>query len=124
MPKDAKEPAGKKPAKETKNVPELERSREKNLTLKDFDSLGRIGRGKFGDIHHVRDKGTKKCLVLKHIYLNRLDQATLARLRQEVEIQRKLCHPNILRGYRYFQEGKRLFIMVGYAHGGTMFDFI
>ena len=77
MPKDAKEPAGKKPAKETKNVPGLEHkgAERKNLTLKDFDSLSRIGRGKFGDIHQVRDKRTEKCLVLKHIYLNGLDQA-------------------------------------------------
>jgi len=124
VPRDAKKPAGKKPAKERENVPAG--PERKAVSLLDFVHIRKICTGRYGDIVYVRDKRSNQCLVLKHIQLHRLDQASLVRLRNEVELQKELRHPNILRAYGYFRDPKerRLFIMVAHADGGTMLQFI
>ncbi|KAI9766779.1 MAG: serine/threonine protein kinase, CMGC, CDC2/CDK sub [Geoglossum simile] len=63
----------------------------------DYEILGKLGEGTFGEVHKARSRKTKVIVALKKILMhNEKDGFPITALR-EIKLLKMLCHPNILR---------------------------
>ena len=71
----------------------------------------------------ARTKKDKAVVALKVCYKKILEQEQVTQqLRREVEIHSRLRHPNIIRLYSYFHDETRVYLVLEYAPGGTLFS--
>lgn len=105
---------------------ELAKEAEKRpLNIEDFDLLKVVGRGAFGKVLLVRKKDGKnggqiyamKILVKAHIVKNDQIENTKA----EQHILKEINHPFIVRLRFAFQNPEKLYLIMDYYPGGSMF---
>ncbi|ETN60481.1 serine/threonine protein kinase [Anopheles darlingi] len=95
---------------------------KKVWTLSNFDIGRPLGKGKFGNVYLAREKETKFVIALKVLFKKQVHaQGIEHQVRREIEIQSHLRHPNILRMYGYFHDETRIYLILEYAPGGTLF---
>lgn len=91
-------------------------------TLHDFDVGRKLGRGKFGRVYLVRVKTTNFICALKSMKKSELVSFHAENLLQrEYEIHKSLIHPNIAQLYGYFDDSKRVYLLVEYVPGGELY---
>lgn len=100
--------------------------RDHNLTkqwsIRDFDIGKKLGRGKFGRVLLVRIKKNGFVCALKMMKKEELVKYHAeVQFRREVEIQASLHHPNILQIYGYFEDARKVYIMVEYVPKGELY---
>jgi aurora kinase A len=94
----------------------------RSWTLDDFEIGRPLGKGLFGNVYLARTKREKTVVALKVCYKKVLEQEQVTgQLRREVEIHSRLRHPNIVRLYSYFHDDTRVYLVLEYAAGGTLF---
>ena len=78
--------------------------KHRQWTIEDF-TLGKpVGRGKFGNVYHARQRFTNAAVALKVLFKAPMQAANCIKLlRREVEIQCRLKHQNIVRLYGYVE---------------------
>lgn len=91
--------------------------------LNSFDMGRPLGKGKFGRVYMVRTKTEPKfILALKCLYKSELVEGKVEKqTRREIEIQKNLRHPNVLRLYGFFHDEKRIFLMLEFAGQGELY---
>lgn len=89
-----------------------------NLT--DFKILEELGKGSYGVVYKVRSLRNKKEYVIKKIDLKILNTKHRKESLQEVQLLKKLSHPNMIKYYNSFLEKEILFIVMEYAEGGDL----
>lgn len=95
---------------------------KRRLCLKDFDMSKKLGRGKFGHVFLAKEKRTKFIVAIKVLTKKQLEGHGLELLtRSEIEIQCHLRHKNILRLYSWFDDEKRIFLVLEFAKGGELY---
>ena len=77
------------------------RQQQRHFSLDDFDVGKRpIGQGKFGTVLRVREKASRRILVMKAISKHAiLEEDVKPQLQREIEVHCRLTHPNIVRMY-------------------------
>ncbi|CRK97821.1 CLUMA_CG011197, isoform A [Clunio marinus] len=96
---------------------------KKSWSLVNFDIGRPLGRGKFGNVYLAREKETKFVIALKVLFKKQIaNQEIEHQVRREIEIQSHLRHPNILRMYGFFHDEQRIYLILEYASGGTLFN--
>lgn len=96
---------------------------KKSWSLVNFDIGRPLGRGKFGNVYLAREKETKFVIALKVLFKKQIGlQGIEHQVRREIEIQSHLRHPNILRLYGFFHDEQRIYLILEYAPGGTLFN--
>jgi calcium-dependent protein kinase len=96
---------------------------EKNGRFRDYYQVGPvIGAGSFGEVRKCINKGTKAVRAVKIISKENLQGNQKVRFFYEMEIMKKLDHPNILRIYEVFQDVKRYYLITELCTGGELFD--
>ena len=89
-----------------------------------FKKKGFLGHGAYGHVIKVQNSENEE-LVLKIISLAGMDDEAIRATYQEVEIMRKLRHPNIITFkdvWKSNDNGKSLNILMEYADDGTLED--
>ncbi|OHT00103.1 Serine/threonine-protein kinase polo [Tritrichomonas foetus] len=72
-----------------------------------------LGQGGFGTVYRITNSDTNEEFALKVTPLEALKKPKLMQKhKSEVEIQRKLHHPNILQSYDYFEDSKNTYIIL------------
>ncbi|XP_058823190.1 aurora kinase C-like [Topomyia yanbarensis] len=98
-------------------------SGKKIWTLANFDIGRPLGKGKFGNVYQAREKETRFVIALKVLFKKQVHaQGIEHQVRREIEIQSHLRHRNILRMYGYFHDETRIYLILEYAPGGTLFS--
>lgn len=98
-------------------------SKPKAWSLMNFDIGRPLGRGKFGNVYLAREKETRFVIALKVLFKKQIaNQGIEHQVRREIEIQSHLRHPNILRMYGFFHDDQRIYLILEYAAGGTLFN--
>lgn len=94
---------------------------------RDFSQIYRVGKsigsGGYGDVRKCTHRETK---VQRAVKIFRKDlipagQLESGSLFQEINIMRTLDHPNIVRVYEYFEDARRIFIVMELCKGGELF---
>lgn len=95
---------------------------KKAWTLSNFDIGRGLGRGKFGNVYLAREKETKFVIALKVLFKKQIEQQGIEhQVRREIEIQSHLRHPHILRMYGFFHDEARIYLILEYAPGDTLY---
>ena len=88
--------------------------------LDNYDILKQLGKGGYGKVYEVRSKKTGEVRACKH--LSKLNIKNLEKFRREIEILKKLDHPNIIKLYEVFESERSLYLIMEECKGGEIFD--
>ncbi|EAR92076.3 calmodulin-domain kinase (macronuclear) [Tetrahymena thermophila SB210] len=88
-----------------------------NLTQK-YEKLEVIGEGGFGVVYKVLDRETKLIKAMKRLKKN----SKLIQTDNELELLKRLDHPNIIRIFDFYQDEEDFYIITEYIEGGCLFD--
>ncbi|KAL8102311.1 serine/threonine-protein kinase ATG1c-like isoform X2 [Apium graveolens] len=83
-----------------------------------------IGSGSFSTVWHARHKILGTEVAIKEIATARLNKKLEESLMSEIDILRKVNHPNIIRLYDMIQEPGKIHIVLEYCKGGDLSMFI
>jgi calcium-dependent protein kinase len=81
-----------------------------------------IGRGGFGEVRLAIHLVTKEKRAVKIISVKKCPIKSQHKILKEVNILKKLDHPNIVKLYEYFIEENFILIVMEYVQGGELFD--
>ena len=94
-------------------------------TIDDFEIGKPLGTGKFGRVYLAREKKSKFIVALKLLDKKQLEKEKVAhQLRREIEIQSHLRHKNILRLFGYFHDRDSVYLILEFAPGGEMYNYL
>ena len=81
-----------------------------------------LGTGTYGEVRLCYNRDTAETRAVK-IFKKQLYQSELKRsnLLSEISILKSLYHPNIIRIYEFFEDSRRLYIVMEYCSGGELF---
>ncbi|CAG9315137.1 unnamed protein product [Blepharisma stoltei] len=82
-----------------------------------------LGSGGFGEVRICfhRENGNKRAVKIMRKDLMKNDRKR-DDLEKEISILKSMDHPNIVRLYEFFEDTKRLYIVMEYCSGGELFD--
>lgn len=99
--------------------------------FKFYEEIGVLGEGSMGSVSCIRKRQSGFCLglcragrqqhfALKTIQLRRICLRSIDELKNEIDILRRLDHPNIVRAYDTFEDAKQLCIVMELCSGGDL----
>lgn len=83
-----------------------------------------VGKGNFAKVKLARHVLTGVEVAIKIIDKQSLNESSLAKLMREVDIMKRLDHPNIVKLFEVLDTEKTLYLVMEYANGGEVFDFL
>ncbi|KAM3616639.1 uncharacterized protein V6R79_021189 [Siganus canaliculatus] len=86
--------------------------------------LKTIGKGNFAKVKLARHILTGREVAIKIIDKTQLNPTSLQKLFREVRIMKTLKHPNIVRLFEVIETDKTLYLIMEYASGGEVFDYL
>lgn len=89
-----------------------------------YKLLKTIGKGNFAKVKLARHVPTGKEVAIKIIDKTQLNPGSLAKLFREVKIMKQLDHPNIVKLFQVIETEKTLYLVMEYASGGEVFDYL
>jgi serine/threonine protein kinase len=92
-----------------------------------YELLKEIGRGGFSTVYQCRDRLDSVIYAVKVVDLRPLrlrERFNPSRLRREVDIMRRLKHPNIIQFVDVFETSDQLMMIMEYCPGDELFDVI
>jgi calcium-dependent protein kinase len=92
----------------------------KGKLLDFYDVIKQLGKGGYGKVYEVKNKKTGELRACKH--LSKLNIKNLDKFRREIEILKKMDHPNIIRIYEVYESERSLYIVMEECKGGEIFD--
>ena len=115
---------------ESKKVFDLIKIKAETLVNPDEDDpfvthkmISKIGKGAFGDVALVEHKETKQKRALKIINLGKnMTKEQESLFLTEIDVLKKLDHPNIIKILSYFRTKNRFYLLTEYCSGGELFD--
>ncbi|KAL6052966.1 Serine/threonine-protein kinase KIN2 [Balamuthia mandrillaris] len=102
----------------------MQRQQRRIQCIGHYDLDKTIGQGQFGKVKLATHVLTGEKVAVKIILKSKLDPETLKKVYREVRIMKLLNHPNIIRLYEVIETDKVLFLVMEYASGGEVLDFI
>ena len=91
---------------------------------KDLIFINEIDQGAFAKVIHVKEKKTKKDFALKIVKKSESNIDLINRMKEEIQILKKLQHPNIVQYYGQIENTNQLFIKMEYLKYGTLGQWI
>ena len=92
--------------------------------MQKYEKIRFVGRGAYGTVHLYRRRADGVAVVIKQIRVEDMTKEERQAALNEVNVLSILHHPNIIQYYENFVEDKALMIVMEYAHGGTMYDYL
>lgn len=97
---------------------------ENTNKFQDIYRIGSIlGTGTYGEVRlcYHRENNEKRAVKIfkKELYNSKSKRS---KLMSEVSVLKSLDHPNIIRVYEYFEDLKRMYIVMEYCSGGELFE--
>ncbi|XP_011314672.1 aurora kinase A isoform X2 [Fopius arisanus] len=91
---------------------------KKQWALSDFSMGKKIAKGSFGIVYSAKEKHQDVVVAMKILFKTEIAKTEMKQqVRKEIEIHTHLNHPNILRMYGWFQDEKRIFMVMELAPG-------
>ncbi|KAL4430220.1 hypothetical protein ABPG74_014779 [Tetrahymena malaccensis] len=98
---------------------------EKEKTVGHYIIGQNIGEGTFGKVKLGTHIETREKVAIKILEKDKItEQADVERVAREIHILKILRHPNIIQLYEIIETQKQLYLIMEYAQGGELFDYI
>ena len=94
--------------------------KSKGKLLDYYEVVKQLGKGGYGKVYEVKNKKTGEIRACKH--LSKLNIKDLEKFRREIEILKKMDHPNIIKLYEVFESERSLYLIMEECKGGEIFD--
>ena len=91
---------------------------QKESITNNYEIIGELGSGSYGSVKKVRHKQIKELRAMK-IILKKSENA-----KTEIDIMRKISHPNIVNIFDIYEDSKKYYIMMEICEGGELFEAI
>ena len=91
---------------------------KKEPLIKYYSVLGDLGSGSYGQVKKVKNRKLKEFRAMKIV--KKKSESS----QNEIEILRKISHPNIVNIYEIFEDSKKFYIMSELMEGGELFEAI
>ena len=82
------------------------------------------GRSEFFEIKQCRDKATEDFKGVKIYRKAELSEDCITMIKKEIELTRKIDHPNLCRVYNVIEDEKKIYIIIDDLRGRSLFDHI
>lgn len=92
--------------------------------MDNYEKIRVVGRGAFGTVYLCRRQSDHKLVIIKQIPVQQMTREERQSALNEAKVLSMLEHPNIIEYYENFLEDKALMIVMEYAEGGTLFDYL
>ncbi|KAH3849775.1 serine/threonine-protein kinase Nek8-like [Dreissena polymorpha] len=92
--------------------------------MDNYEKIRVVGRGAYGTVHLCLRLSDKKHVIIKQIPVEQMTKDERQAALNEVIVLSMLSHPNIIEYYENFLEDKALMIVMEYAQGGTLNDYL
>ena len=89
---------------------------KKEIVTESYVILQTLGKGSYGSVKKVRHKHLGDIRAMKIV--NKVRNT----LSKEIEILRKISHPNIINIYEIFEDRKKYYIITEFCEGGELFE--
>ncbi|KAK3864146.1 hypothetical protein Pcinc_030134 [Petrolisthes cinctipes] len=89
-----------------------------------YETMQAIGRGAYGNVYLYRRLYDNKHIVIKKIPMESITKAEGELTKNEVRVLSMLQHPNIIEYYDNFIENNTMMIVMEYAPGGNLYDYL
>lgn len=102
-------------------------SNNKRKALSDYEILAgkELGRGSYGRVNLVREKGTGALFAMKEMSKAFFkDHDCIENLKREIKIHKKLNHPHITKLLHYFEDSHNVYLILQYAENGSLFRYL
>ncbi|OMJ78036.1 hypothetical protein SteCoe_22235 [Stentor coeruleus] len=102
--------------------PEIFFSVESTRTFKEYVTLKTLGAGAFSEVMlaiHLPTQQRRALKIIKKLHLN-TQQLSKDYKVTEMEILRKMDHPNIIKAFEVFEDADSFFLPLEYAEGGNL----
>ncbi|KAI6182581.1 Aurora kinase C-like isoform X2 [Aphelenchoides bicaudatus] len=96
----------------------------KDWDLNHFEVGKRLGNGRFGSVYLARETSSEFVVALKILFKSEISSSIQYQVQREVAIQFHLHHKNILRLFGYFHDKKRIYLILEYAPGGSLYSLL
>ena len=85
-----------------------------------------IGKGNFAKVHIARRKNDNEVFAVKTIDKNNLlvNEKNLMSLQKEIEVLRKIDHPNVIKLYEVYENELYVHLIIEYLKGGELLQLI
>eukprot|EP00826_Nyctotherus_ovalis_P040670 TRINITY_DN4029_c0_g1_i2.p1 TRINITY_DN4029_c0_g1~~TRINITY_DN4029_c0_g1_i2.p1 ORF type:complete len:234 (+),score=47.83 TRINITY_DN4029_c0_g1_i2:170-871(+) len=84
-----------------------------------------LGKGTYGEVWLVQHRITGDKYALKAIQRQKLESLQQMKdLRQEIDVQRRISHRNVVRVYDAMEDRENIYILMEYVDGGNLFRYI
>ena len=87
-----------------------------------YKSIQKIGSGAFAEVYLVTDRAKGGKFAAKVIETGSLNDVQKAEIHYEIEMLRRMSHPNVLTLIDFFQDGEKTRIVTNFCSGGELFD--
>ena len=87
-----------------------------------YEILSKLGSGSFGNVYLARNKYTDEKVALKQIKKSSANLLSDGEIKDEIEILKKLDHPDIVRIIESFNTRNSYILITEYCEGGELFD--
>mmetsp|Transcript_49800 Transcript_49800/g.57152 ORF Transcript_49800/g.57152 Transcript_49800/m.57152 type:complete len:524 (+) Transcript_49800:68-1639(+) len=97
-------------------------------SLQSYEKRRTLGAGAFGEVMQVYDKEKERIVAMKILKKSKLpsrystDEREVKKLKREINILKRLDHPNIIHVYEFFQTDENYYIVTEFCPGGELFD--
>lgn len=91
----------------------------------DYILLKELGEGTFGNVKLGKHTQSGQLVAVKILEKNRItDQADVERVIREIKILKGIRHPNVIKLYEIIETKSNIYLIMEYASGGELFDYI
>ena len=99
-------------------------SNKKVTSIGYYELENSIGEGNFAKVRLATHTLTGQKVAVKIIDKAKIDKETTKKLFREVRIMKLLNHPHIVKLYEVIDTPKELYLIIEYASGGEVFDYL
>ena len=110
---------------EENNTPPSEQKIEFSKIIGSYILFDQIGKGSFSKVTKAIHLITEQIVAVKILEKEKIeDEIDVERILREIEILKTIMHPNIAQMYESFSTIHNIYLMMEYAEGGDLFDYI
>ena len=91
--------------------------------LSEYNLKGILGKGTFSIVRLGENKITKEKVAIKIMQKNKiLNKDDFIRIQREIEILKRLKHPNVIKIHHIFEDEKKIYIIMEFCENGELFN--